>query len=109
MKRFINKARSVIIEPLNVNFERKFKLTSGQTFNPDLSENEILVGSHSGNTYLFIYQNGELFSYSHDDFSYDFLRIEEINLDSALSTVTSNISTLNTNNKLVVEDEGGVV
>jgi hypothetical protein len=105
MKRFINKARSVNIEPYNVGYQRKFKLVSGQS----AVNNEILIGTYSGDTYLFIYQNGELFSYSHDDFSYDFLRIEEINLDSVLSTVTSDISSLNTSNKLVVEDEGGVV
>jgi len=101
MKRFLNKAREVSIVPFDTGYVKKFKLASGVT----AVENEILTGIHSGTRYFFIHKGGSLYALTHDDFTYDFLRLEKEQLKSSLNSLSTTINGLTVNN-LVEEDEG---
>jgi hypothetical protein len=101
MKRFLNKAREVSIVLFDTGYVKKFKLGVGVS----AIENEILTGIHSGTRYFFIHKGGALYSLTHDDLTYDFVRLEKEQLESSLSSLATSINNLTIQN-LVEEDEG---
>ena len=102
MKRFLNKAKQVEIVPFgtNSNYKFKFKLDTDQT----ATENEILTGEYSGNRYFFIYKGGHLYSISHDDFTYDFLRLEKEDLQSSYTNLNTYLTGLNISEVIIKPD-----
>jgi hypothetical protein len=101
MKRFLNKVKVVSITPFvggTNTYSKKFKLANQN----DAVNNELVIGQDgNGNSYLFLVKavtvgsttEKQLFSLSHDDFAYDFLRIENErinNLYAQLRTIIPN-------------------
>jgi len=111
MKRFLNKCRTVNIVPFidlnNKEYSKKFKLSSSQPSDiqqTSLTNRELVLGYDSVNesTYLFLHDNGELFSLSHDDFSYDFLRLENEKLEEEFDKIETSIPVASST--IIVED-----
>jgi hypothetical protein len=95
MKRFLSECRVVSIVPLtdleNPNptgervYQRKFKLAQSET----ADNNELVIGSYDEKSYLFIYKtNLGLFALTHDDFTFDFLNQERLDLFDAFNNIT---------------------
>jgi hypothetical protein len=99
MKRFLNEVRVVSIAPFvdssSNTYERKFKLVGN--LDPVLVNNELVLGTHDSKKYLFVVKisgsNTELFSLSHDDLAYDFIKLETTRTNSLYVALQSSIAT----------------
>lgn len=87
MKRFLNELRVISIIKVDNDHTLKFK-TNG-TPNPVLGERELFIGNDGVDDYLMINFDDEIYSLSHDDFMYNFLKQEELDLDTSLGNVTA--------------------
>jgi hypothetical protein len=86
MKRYLNKLRTFTVSLVSGKNYR-YQLSSGT---PD--ENELFIGfitidNQEVKKGLFIYKSGQIYSLSHDDFSYDFLNEENTRLNDAFSAL----------------------
>jgi hypothetical protein len=109
MKRFLNKLEQVDVVPfqddLGNTYQRKFKLNPSETYNP--SANELVIGTYDGKAYVLIYRaDDDMVSISHDDFLYDFVRLENGDLEGLVEEVSDEIDALDTTDKLVGDDDG---
>jgi hypothetical protein len=106
MKRFLNKVRR--FEVLEV---------TGAPYRYELNdinipeENELFIGETTGTEKgLFVYKTvdsqGQIFSVSHDDFSYNFLQDENARLNDAYTALTANITAL-ANIPTMPDEDGG--
>jgi len=82
MKRFLNKLSSFTIKS---NGSNRYILDSATL--PD--NNELFIGTiDSQGKGLFIYKNGQIYCLSHDDFSYNFLTLENARLNTAFANIS---------------------
>ena len=86
MKRFLNEVRSLAVEAVDGNHSLKFKLVSTPT--PALADRELIIGTNDGKKYLLVNISNELYSISHDDFMYNFLKQEREYLETNFGAIT---------------------
>ena len=103
MKRFLNKVKTYEI-----------KLVTGKSYryelnDPDiLVQNELFIGEIGGaKKGLFVYKSGQIYSVSHDDFSYDFLNDENERLNNAYSAVEDDLENIFEATIPLMPDEDG--
>jgi hypothetical protein len=102
MKRYLNKLRAFNIQLVSGKSKR-YELASGSG---TPNANELFIGNISNiSKGLFVYKSGQIYSLSHDDFSYDFLNEENAVLNQAYSSL---VSSLPTGTVPTMPDEDGV-
>jgi hypothetical protein len=113
MKRFLSECRVVLIVPFTDLenptptgervYQRKFKLAPSET----ADNNELVIGSYDNKSYLFIYKAASgLFALTHDDFTFDFLNQERLDLEDAFNDITIPDTTGTT--QIPLDDGSGV-
>jgi hypothetical protein len=96
MKRFLNKPRSISVVPFEEGYVKKFKLVNQS----DAVNGELINGEYEIEKHLFLVKEvnigditrKDLFSFEYDDVAYDFLRLENNNINNALTNIDDDIS-----------------
>jgi len=94
MKRYLNKLRSFTIVKAPGK-DHRYQLDIGSNALP----NELFIGTIDGSRKgLFIYKSleNQIFALSHDDFSYDFLKEEDAELEEIIGNLTIPTETIPT-------------
>jgi hypothetical protein len=101
MKRFLNKARPVNLEKYTSNGITRFRLLG--SYNPSIVENELLI--YDGK--LFIFKSGDVYSFSYDSVTFDFLTSENTRINNAYTSLSSNITGI-TDIPTIPDEDGGI-
>jgi hypothetical protein len=88
MKRFLNEVREFAVVEVNNNHSLKFRIDPLVTPDPALADRELIIGTNDGKRYLLVNIGNEIYSISHDDFMYNFLKQEREYLESNFGDIT---------------------